>query len=241
MLRSAILALIVPAFCLATSTGICVNGSGSAKEKLQDIGSTGSCTVDDKLFNSFSWSGPDAGNIKVSDGSDAGFGPGLKFSGDDDAFEAEDGSDTWKFQYLVTVTNPSFLIDAVKLLVRTDDWEDGTGTVWKYLCIGGSFGTALNSGTCSGTLHTLTLNPNNDETTFSTMTSFAGVSSLWVLDVVTLNADDDDLEIAWVKNQFRQIEAPQGDDVVPEPGAMYMLAGGLLYLAAKAARRRRRS
>jgi len=235
--RIAAAAIAFPFLCLATDTEtkVCVNSGGSEKEKLKDIAS---CTVDDKLFNNFSFTS-NAEDIKVSDGSDT-FGPGLKFR-DKMEVDDDDGSETWKFQYLVTVTNPSFLIDAVKLLVRTDDWEDGTGTVWKYLCIGGSFTTPLNSATCSGTLHTLSVTPTDEETTYSTTSStFAGVTSLWVLDVVSLNPDDDELEIAWIKNQFRQIEAPQGEDPIPEPGAMYLLAGGLLFLTAKAVRRRRR-
>jgi hypothetical protein len=196
------LAIFSPFLSTGAEPGVCVNKSGSPREKLEDIVS---CTAADYRLSSFGFSS-NAKGIKVSDGGEADFGPGIQFS---DRMKVSDSSSaTWRFQYQVTAGNPGFLVDAARLAVQTGDWKNGTGAVYKYLCIGGAFETELDSGSCSGTLHTLNLNPAGGAS--STIATFTGVTSFWVLDVVSLHSRGGALQMDWVRNQFRQIRALQG-------------------------------
>jgi hypothetical protein len=197
----AFLFLAIPFSCLPAEreTRICVNGSGNLREKLEDIVS---CTAGGMRLSNFSFSS-NAKGLKLSGGGDEGFGPGFKFTGR--MRVGDSNSATWRFQYLVTITTTAFLMDAARLVVGNGDWKSGTGALFKYLCVGGAFETALESGSCSGTLHTLTMNPARESMATAT---FAGVTSFWVLDVVSLNSQGKEMKVEWVQNQFRRIQVP---------------------------------
>jgi len=196
------LAIPLPFLAAGAETWLCVSAGGIPKEKLEDIAS---CAAGRIRLDGFSFSS-NARRIKVG-GGDTGLGPGLKFT--DRMKVGDSNSETWKVQYQVTVASPGFLIDAVGLLVTARDWKNGNGSMYTYLCIAGAFETALQSGSCSGTLFTVPLNPSAKDASSSAITSFTGVASLWVLDAISLNSRGQQLEVVSVGNQFRLIPVPR--------------------------------
>ncbi len=218
--------------CVTLMSGIGFASACPSGTLADYIGQGFSCTIGDKTFNNWFYSGTanppnfalPPGSIGVNPQTQLG-NPGFRFSAPWDV-STDNGvlSMDSNISYGVTVNPGGALITDVSVAIGGFSFE-GTGSVEvdETLCVGALFAA---NGSCSASLKTLKVFTDAGGTVAFNEVSFAGVSQVGVEKDILLDAGTDgDADVSLVLNNFSE----QG--VTPEPASILLFGSGALALA----------
>lgn len=218
--------------CVMLLSGIGFAGACPAGTMADYIGTGFSCTIGDKTFSNWFYTGTaNPPNFALPPGSVGVvpqtqlLDPGFRFSAPWDV-STRSGvlSMDSDIDFGVTVSPGGQLITDVSLGIGGFN-ASGTGGVEvdETLCIGALFGS---NGSCSGTMRQLRAFSDSSGTVAFNEISFAGVSQVGVEKDILLDAGTNgDADLSLVLNNF-------SEGTTPEPGSILLFGSGALALAA---------